>query len=132
MDRSCSHLVNQSKFENALITSYILYFVGVPQMILLTKIDKVCHIVEKDVSQVFRSSAILEQVEKVSQLFGVPRHNVLPIKNYEKEMKLDENVNILALIGLLEILRASEDFLYNNIEVGVATCEHDSDNAPKD
>ena len=99
-------------------------------MILLTKIDKVCSLVEIDVSQVFRSPAILEQVDKVSQLFGVPRHNVLPIKNYEKEVKLNDDINILALMALVEILRASEDFLYNYLPAGGATCEHDSDNAP--
>ena len=93
---------------------------------LLTKIDKVCSEVEGDVSKVFRSEAIQEQVNKVSQLLGVPRNNVFPIKNYETEIRLEENINILALIALTEILRAAEDYLFNYLD---DVCR-DSDNAP--
>lgn len=103
-----------------------VYLKGVPQIVLLTKIDKVCSQVEGDVSKVFLSEAILEQVNKVSQLLGVPRNNVFPIKNYETEIELEENINILALIALTQILRASEDYLYNYLD---DVCR-DSDNAP--
>ena len=94
-------------------------------MILLTKIDKVCLEVEQDLSYVFRSKAVLEQVDKVSQLLGVPRNSVLPIKNYEQEIKVNENVNILALISLLEILRASEDYLYNFLDEVTSGSDND-------
>ena len=95
-------------------------------MVLLTKIDKVCPHVEKDVSNVFRSEAVEEQVNKVSQLLGVPRNNVFPIKNYETEIELEENINILALMAMTQILRAAEDYLFNYLD---DSCR-DSDNAP--
>jgi hypothetical protein len=41
---------------------------GVPQIVLLTKIDKVCPITEEDMSQVFYSPIIKEAVDSVSWL----------------------------------------------------------------
>ena len=95
-------------------------------MVLLTKVDKVFSQVEGDVSKVFRSEAVLEQINKVSQLLGVLRNNVFPIKTYETEIELEESINILALIALTQILRASEDYLFNYLD---DVCR-DSDNAP--
>jgi hypothetical protein len=52
-----------------------------------------------------------EHVGKASQLLGLPRANVLPIKNYENEEELDENISILALLALRKILNFAEDFM---------------------
>ncbi|XP_053391220.1 interferon-induced protein 44-like isoform X2 [Mercenaria mercenaria] len=84
---------------------------GIPQIILLTKIDKLCNNVEKDVSLVFKSPEVEQHVEKASQLLGLPRANVLPVKNYENENELDDNISILALLALRQILYFAEDFL---------------------
>ncbi|XP_053391215.1 interferon-induced protein 44-like [Mercenaria mercenaria] len=84
---------------------------GIPQIILLTKIDKLCKNVEKDASLVFKSPEVEQHVEKASQLLGLPRANVLPVKNYENENELDDNISILALLALRQILYFAEDFL---------------------
>lgn len=86
---------------------------GIPQLILLTKIDKLCKDVEKDISFVYKSKTVGQNVDKAAQLLGLPRGHVLPVKNYENETKLDENINILALLALREILNSAEDFLDN-------------------
>jgi hypothetical protein len=49
-------------------------------------------------SQVFYSPIIKEAVDSVSQIMGLPRSHILPMKNYESEMELDDGVNILALM----------------------------------
>ena len=82
----------------------------------MTKVDKICPEVEEDTSKVFKSEAVIEQVNKVSQLLGIPRNRVLPVKNYETEIEVNDSVNILALITLRQILRASEDYMYNFID----------------
>ena len=82
----------------------------------MTKVDKICPEVEEDTSKVFKSEAVIEQVNKVSQLLGIPRNSVLPVKNYETEIEVNDSFNILALITLRQILRASEDFMYNFID----------------
>ncbi|KAK3577663.1 hypothetical protein CHS0354_000091 [Potamilus streckersoni] len=89
---------------------------NVPQVVLLTKVDKVCHNVEHDLSLIFKSGLIANLVDKVSQIMGLPRGHVLPIKNYEKELELDINVSILSLLALRQILRFSQDFLFNFLD----------------
>ena len=90
---------------------YFCTLSGIPQVILLTKVDKLSKEVEEDLSLVFKSSEVKEHVEKASQLLGLPRANVLPVKNYENEEELDENISILALMALRKILNFAEDFL---------------------
>ncbi|XP_053403864.1 interferon-induced protein 44-like [Mercenaria mercenaria] len=88
-----------------------------PQLVLVTKIDKVCAHVEEDISTVFQSVAIQELVDKVSDMFGLPRNHVLPVKNYEKELTIRNDVSILALLSLRQILHATEDFMFNLLDL---------------
>lgn len=88
----------------------------IPQLIILTKIDKICKDVERDVSFTYKSWDVEEHVEKASQLLGLRRSNILPVKNYEEETKLDINVNILALLALSQILDTVEDYMHNLLD----------------
>ncbi|XP_067682168.1 interferon-induced protein 44-like [Haliotis asinina] len=89
---------------------------GIPQVVLLTKVDRACLLVESDLSQIFRSATVGELVDQVAQLVGLPRAHVLPVKNYEKEMELDQNVDIPALLSLRQMLRFADDYLYNYLD----------------
>ncbi|XP_052802964.1 interferon-induced protein 44-like [Mya arenaria] len=70
----------------------------IPQAVLVTKIDKLCDKTDANVSSTFLSQTVKEVVEKVSELFKIPRNNIWPIKNYEEEVESDENINILACL----------------------------------
>ncbi|XP_041353070.1 interferon-induced protein 44-like [Gigantopelta aegis] len=89
---------------------------GIPQVVLLTKVDRVCQEVEQDLSQVFYSQAVQDLVDEVSQLVGLPRAHILPVKNYEREMELDQGVNIPALLSVRQMLRFADDYLYNFVD----------------
>ncbi|VDI33808.1 Hypothetical predicted protein [Mytilus galloprovincialis] len=89
---------------------------GIPQVVLLTKIDKICERTEEDLSNVFYSPLVKETVERVSQIMGLPRSHILPVKNYESEMDLNDNVNILALMSLQQILHFADDYMYNHLD----------------
>ncbi|XP_041353064.1 interferon-induced protein 44-like [Gigantopelta aegis] len=89
---------------------------GIPQVVLLTKVDRVCQEVEQDLSQVFYSQAVQDLVDEVSQLVGLPRAHILPVKNYEREMELDQDVNIPALLSVRQMLRFADDYLYNFVD----------------
>lgn len=128
IDGSTAGVLPESILERIKAIQSNIYRKGVPQMVLLTKIDKICPMVENDVSRVFISKAILEQVTKISQLLGIPRNNIFPVKNYESEIKLNNNVSVLALVALNEMLNASDDFLYNFMDE--THLGSDSDNAP--
>ncbi|XP_062610137.1 interferon-induced protein 44-like [Saccostrea cucullata] len=89
---------------------------GIPQVVLLTKIDKVCEPLQRDVGLTYFVPAIQEHVDRVAMMIGLPRSHVIPVKNYESEQDLDTNVNILTLLAMRQILRFADDFLYNYLD----------------
>ncbi|WAR31590.1 IFI44-like protein, partial [Mya arenaria] len=82
-------------------------------VILLTKVDLVDNDVSSEVSKSFVSTKIEEKVKKASKLLGLPENHVLPVKNYNREMMLDDDVNILALLALRQMAYFAEDYLEN-------------------
>jgi hypothetical protein len=63
------------------------------------------------VSLVFNSPEVEQHVEKAAQIFGLPRVNVLPVKNYENELELQDSKSILQLLALRQMLNFAQDFL---------------------
>lgn len=90
---------------------------GVPQLAFLTKMDKICETVNKDVSKMFMSSVVEDAVNKAADIIAIPRSHVLPVKNYEKESQLKTEINILALMALRQSLMFADDFLENQYEL---------------
>ncbi|KAL3875159.1 hypothetical protein ACJMK2_038087, partial [Sinanodonta woodiana] len=90
---------------------------GLPRVVLLTKIDKLSETVQDDVSKVFVSTEVKEAVDKVSQMIGIPRGNVLPIKNYENEICQEDVTSCLALLALDQIINSADDFLADQPDV---------------
>uniref|UniRef100_A0A8C4XCY3 G domain-containing protein n=1 Tax=Erpetoichthys calabaricus TaxID=27687 RepID=A0A8C4XCY3_ERPCA len=83
---------------------------GIPQVVLLTKVDVACPIVEKNLTKVYESRYIKEKVKQVSEIVGVPVSCVLPVRNYWCETELDMKVDILILKALQTILRQADAF----------------------
>ncbi|XP_061167745.1 interferon-induced protein 44-like, partial [Saccostrea echinata] len=90
---------------------------GIPLLVYVTKVDKICQLVDKDIRDVFFSKAIEGIVNKIADVIAIPRSHVLPVKNYEKEDDLETNLNILALKALRKALLFSDDFLENQCEL---------------
>ncbi|XP_052284905.1 interferon-induced protein 44-like isoform X2 [Dreissena polymorpha] len=84
---------------------------GIPQAVLLTKVDLACQDVASNINNVFTSKTIEAAVDKASNVLGLPRNRILPVKNYENEMELDDNISILALLSLRQLLFYAEDYL---------------------
>ncbi|XP_051788711.1 interferon-induced protein 44-like [Erpetoichthys calabaricus] len=97
----------QNKFDEIHEEAHRL---GIPQLVLLAKVDLTCNIVKDDLTKVYQSRYIHEKVIKVSQMVGVPVSCILPVKNYWWETELDMKVDILTLKALQQILRQSEAF----------------------
>nr|XP_055073515.1 interferon-induced protein 44-like isoform X3 [Misgurnus anguillicaudatus] len=83
----------------------------VPQIVLMTKVDEACPVVEKDLQKVFLSSYIKKKVQEVSSRLGVPEYCVLPVKNYSQEHELNLNCDLLLLTALQQMLNFAEDYL---------------------
>ncbi|XP_061593246.1 interferon-induced protein 44-like [Cololabis saira] len=64
---------------------------GIPQLVLLTKIDEACPLVKEDLRNVYKSGYIKDLMEEVSSRLGMPMSCVVPVKNYIEELELDMN-----------------------------------------
>lgn len=95
---------------------YVFFFLGIPHLVFLTKIDKVCKLVEKDVSKTYKNRNIEDVIGEAAATIAIPRSQVLPVKNYEKETILNMDINILALTALKKSLVFADDFLENQYD----------------
>ena len=91
-------------------------FADIPQVVYLTKLDKVCPKVEEDAKHVFHSAAVRDAVDKVADVMGLPRGYVLPIKNYESETILDPNMDILVLNALKQTINFADDYIEEQMD----------------
>ncbi|XP_052212600.1 interferon-induced protein 44-like isoform X2 [Dreissena polymorpha] len=97
--------------EKIISVQEIINHKGIPQVVLLNKIDLACRKVSASVGNVFKSASIQEAVEKVSTMFGLQFNNIFPVKNYVSEMELEADTSILALLALRQILYLTEDYM---------------------
>uniref|UniRef100_UPI0037E79E60 interferon-induced protein 44-like n=1 Tax=Semicossyphus pulcher TaxID=241346 RepID=UPI0037E79E60 len=86
---------------------------GVPQVVLLTKVDEACPLVKEDVTNVYRSWYIKETMEEAAARLGVPLYCVIPVKNYSEELEVDLNSDILLLSAVNQMLRFTDDYFDN-------------------
>ncbi|XP_051549953.1 interferon-induced protein 44-like isoform X1 [Myxocyprinus asiaticus] len=84
---------------------------GITQIVLMTKVDEACPLVEKDLQSLYISSYIKTKVHEVSSRLGVPVSCVLPVKNYSQELELNLNCDVLLLTALQQMLRFADDYL---------------------
>ncbi|XP_052677100.1 interferon-induced protein 44-like [Crassostrea angulata] len=89
---------------------------GLPQVVFLTKLDKICPVVNEDVKHTFTSTAVCDAVEKVAEIMGLPRAHVLPVKNYESETKLKTTVDILLMEALQRCLDFADDYMDEQLD----------------
>ncbi|XP_023810029.1 interferon-induced protein 44-like [Oryzias latipes] len=78
---------------------------GIPQLVLLTKVDEVCSLVREDIRNVYRSSYIRDVVQEAGTRVGVPLSCIIPVKNYSQELELETDIDILLLSAAVQMLR---------------------------
>ncbi|XP_055017927.1 interferon-induced protein 44-like [Boleophthalmus pectinirostris] len=86
---------------------------GVPQILLMTKIDEACPLVERDLKNVYHSVYIQKKAREVSESFGIPLSCIVPVKNYCTEMELNLEVDILLLSAVKLMLDYADGFFEN-------------------
>ncbi|XP_074490853.1 interferon-induced protein 44-like [Sebastes fasciatus] len=83
---------------------------GIPQLVLMTKVDEACPFVSQDIQNIYKSGYIEEMMQEVSTRLGVPMSCVVPVKNYSKELELDVNCDILLLTAIIQMLRSTDSY----------------------
>lgn len=86
---------------------------GIPQIVLMTKVDEACPLVAEDLKNVYRSVYIHKKALELSELLGIPLSSVLPVKNYSSEVDLDEDIDVLLLSAVQHILNYADSFFEN-------------------
>ena len=66
---------------------------------------------QMDPNFMFHSNTVSEIVNKTSDVMGIPRGHIYPIRNYERETTLDTNFDILLLQALKQRVPFADDFI---------------------
>uniref|UniRef100_A0A8C7M0L2 TLDc domain-containing protein n=1 Tax=Oncorhynchus mykiss TaxID=8022 RepID=A0A8C7M0L2_ONCMY len=83
---------------------------GIPQLVLLTKVDEACPCVADNLRNVYNSQYIKTKAQEVSGRLGVPMSCIVPVKNYSEELELDMSCDILLLSALIQMLRFADNY----------------------
>ncbi|XP_028249987.1 interferon-induced protein 44-like [Parambassis ranga] len=84
---------------------------GIPQVAMITNIDTACPETEKDLKNVYKSRHLQKKIKTFSSDIGIPMNCIYPIKNYSREIDLDDDVDTLILSALKNMINFGEDFI---------------------
>ncbi|XP_050968023.1 interferon-induced protein 44-like [Labeo rohita] len=84
---------------------------GIPQVVVMTKVDEACPLVGKDLRKIYSSKKIKEKMELCSAKVGVPLTNIFPVKNYHYEIDTNDDVDVLILKAVEQIVHLADDRL---------------------
>ncbi|XP_078141608.1 interferon-induced protein 44-like isoform X1 [Centroberyx gerrardi] len=108
---ACKVSILPAKLEEKLVAvRRKVNLMGIPQLVLLTKVDEACPVVAEDLRNIYKSQYIRDMVQEVSARLGVPLSCVVPVKNYCEELELDLNCDILLLSAVLQMLRFVDNY----------------------
>ncbi|XP_029285239.1 interferon-induced protein 44-like [Cottoperca gobio] len=82
---------------------------GIPQLVMLTKVDEACPLVTENVRNVYKSGYIKEMMQEISARLGVQVSCVVPVKNYTEALELDPDCDILLLSAVIQMLRFADN-----------------------
>uniref|UniRef100_A0A8C2C8S9 Interferon-induced protein 44-like n=1 Tax=Cyprinus carpio TaxID=7962 RepID=A0A8C2C8S9_CYPCA len=84
---------------------------GIPQVVVMTKVDEACPLVKNDLKKMYTSKKIKEKMDLCSAKLGVPLTNIFPVKNYHNEINTDDDIDVLLLKALEQIVQLADDRL---------------------
>ncbi|KTF89481.1 hypothetical protein cypCar_00042992, partial [Cyprinus carpio] len=80
------------------------FTVGIPQVIVMTKVDEACPPVKNDLRKIYKCKKNKEKMELCSPKVGVPMSHIFPVKNYHNEIDTNDETNVLIPKALDQIV----------------------------
>ncbi|XP_076857271.1 interferon-induced protein 44-like [Brachyhypopomus gauderio] len=87
--------------------------IGFPQVVFMTRVDLACPLTTRNLHCIYRSRKIKENMQKCSNLLGVPVNCIFPVKNYYEETTVNEDTNCLMLDALKHIIPWVHKYVVN-------------------
>ncbi|XP_051983221.1 interferon-induced protein 44 [Xyrauchen texanus] len=84
---------------------------GIPQVIIMTKVDAACPLVKEDLQNIYKSKTIKEKMELCSVKLGIPVNCIYPVKNYHEEDATNTSMDILILKALQHVVNFANDYV---------------------
>ncbi|KAF1377033.1 hypothetical protein PFLUV_G00217680 [Perca fluviatilis] len=103
---TCMHNEIEEKIRNIRKEATHL---SIPQVAILTKIDETCPEIKEDLQNVYKVNYLKEKMEQFSVNVGIPMNCIFPVKNYDREIDLNSDVDSLILSALKHIINFGED-----------------------
>ncbi|KAI4893967.1 hypothetical protein NFI96_008537 [Prochilodus magdalenae] len=107
----CVSMTEDRIFENCKMVQDKAKELGIPQVIILTKVDKACEDVSKDVTHIYKSKKIEAKVNLCSTHSGISKNSIYPVKNYHTEITQDDDADVLILMALRDIVYFANDYV---------------------
>ncbi|XP_039513402.1 interferon-induced protein 44-like [Pimephales promelas] len=114
IDTNTVELTNEKLIDKLKIIRKRISERGIPQVVVMTKVDEACPLVKKDLRKIYTSKIIKERMELCSAKIGVPLSNIFPVKNYHNEINTDDDIDVLILKALEQIVYIANDRLVDN------------------
>ncbi|XP_026994485.2 interferon-induced protein 44-like [Tachysurus fulvidraco] len=84
---------------------------NIPQVIIITRPDLACPLVQQNLKKIYTSKKIKEKMEVCSNTVGIPMNHIFPVKNYHEEIDTKDDMDLLILKALDQIVHIAADWL---------------------
>ena len=96
---------------------HCIFPADVPFVILLTKVDCLDIQVEQDLSKVYHSTGIQDDMRALSDKVGIPISHIMPVKNYHEETELITALDVMTMSAIRQILRLADNYFEEQMDL---------------
>merc|ERR1719317_696703 len=83
---------------------------GIPSMVVLTHVDKMCPTVAADTRAVFMSEKIKKLIEEAAIITTFTENKIHPMRNYSKEVIPNTRIDFLTLLLVQNVVECCDEY----------------------